>query len=116
MAAPTGLAKIPPGQRIVVFTGNLNYGVRKGIVAIDEAIPGLQWLVCVQSPRRTALSIWKSQRKNIQRHGWGWIPYQAGQLARRLLSRGRVHEPVAPTPGHEYTLRALGERGERPCR
>ncbi len=110
MPATAGLASIPPGQRIVVFTGNLNYGVRKGIVAIDEAIPGLEWLVCVQTRQRTLASIWKGQRTNIRRHGWGWVPYQLGELVRRFFAGGRDHEAVAPAPGHEYTLRALNAR------
>ena len=107
---PSSPADIPPGQKIVVFTGNLNYGVRKGIVAIDEAVPGLQWLVCVQRPRRTLASIWTGQRKNIRRHGWRWLTYQLGEMLRRTLSSGEPVEPVAPTPGHAYTQRALCAR------
>lgn len=97
--------------RIVVFTGSLNFTVRRGIAAIDQALPGLQWLVLVRSQRRSPGVLWKNQKLNFKRHGWRWIPYQALDLIRRVASAAKPYEPLAPTPGHESTLLALKAKG-----
>lgn len=97
----------PSAPRLVVFTGALNHGVRKGIVAIDEALPNAQWLICLLQPSRTLSALWRAQRRNLRRSGWRWLVYQAVQLPRRLFGSGAVLDPVPPTPGHEFTLSAL---------
>lgn len=99
-----------PARRIAVFTGGLSYTVRQGIVAIDEARPGLQWLVLLRETRRTPGGIWRSQILNIKRNGWRWITYQLGEIWGRLTSRARPHRPLPPTPGHELTGEAFAAR------
>jgi len=98
------------GQRIVVFTGDMSYTVRKGIVEIDDAIPGLKWLVLICSPRLSLRRVLRSQIQNLKRNGWRWIPYQVRDLWRRRASRGVPREPCDPVPGCEYTTKALRER------
>lgn len=99
-----------PTRRIAVFTDGLGYTVRQGIVAIDEALPGLRWLVLLREARRTPGGVLRSQIQNVKRNGWRWITYQLGEIGRRLTSRARPHLPMPPTPGHACTAAALAAR------
>jgi peptidoglycan/xylan/chitin deacetylase (PgdA/CDA1 family) len=81
--------------RIVVFTGNLSYSVRKGIDAIDRALPGTQWLVLVHAPRKPLARLLRNQWSNLKRNGWRWIPYQLGDIAARLGARLGAKHPQA---------------------
>lgn len=101
---------IPAPHKIVVFTGALDYPVRKGIVEIDEAIPGLTWLVLLQAPNRTLRQVLRNQRLNLSRNGWRWIPYQFGELWLRP-SRGPERRSAQAGPGSKYADEALGRRG-----
>jgi peptidoglycan/xylan/chitin deacetylase (PgdA/CDA1 family) len=95
--------------RIVVFSGDLSYSVRKGIAAIDDAIPGIEWLVLLHSPRKPLARLLRSQWRNLRRNGWRWIPYQAGDVLRRCFPRSAA--PVArDRPGGAYTSDALRAR------
>jgi len=96
--------------RIVVFTGDLSHSVRKGLIEIDEALPGLDWLVLLHAPRKTPRMLLRNQWLNLKRNGWRWIPYQLGDAWRRLLP-GRAAPGQATGPGREYTLNALQARG-----
>ena len=96
-------------NKIVVFTGNLAYSVRKGIVEIDEAIPGLQWLIVVSSPPRTPRQLLRSQWGNLRRNGWRWVPYQMADIWQRIRARFAAPAPSGPV-GAEYTSSALQER------
>lgn len=109
-------------MRVVVFTGNLSYSVRKGIVEIDEATGDLEWLVVLHAPRKTPLGLLRSQWLNLKRNGWRWIPYQLAEVWQRVRVRLRrpttagispadVRAPstVAP-PGGLYELDALRSR------
>ena len=92
-----------------MFSGNLSYSVRKGIIAIDEAIPNISWLLVVQSSPRTLGRLLRNQGLNLMRNGWRWIPYQAGDIVRRIRTRGGF--PVGKhTPGSAFTVEALRER------
>ncbi len=96
-------------MRIVVFTGNCSYAVRKNIVEVDRALPGLEWLVLVHAPRRSLRRLLRSQVRNVRRNGLRWITYQIGEVGRQL-SAGADREPAQPHPGSEYAdpaLRAL---------
>ncbi len=96
-------------RKIVVFTGSLAYSVRKGIVAIDRALPDLQWLIVVGSPPRTTAGLLRNQWRNLLRNGWRWIPYQAGDLWHRLRERSET----TPPPGEfaaDYSLASLQGR------
>lgn len=100
----------PNARRVVVFTGSLNYSVRKGIVEIDEAIQGLEWLIVVSTSRKSLRRLLRSQVQNARRNGWRWLPYLVGEVLHRLFASGSKYEPLAPLPGHEYTMTALGAR------
>src|SRR5215471_13520636 len=94
---------------IAVFTGNLSYSVRKGIVEIDRAIPGLAWLIVKHAAVKPASRLIRSQWRNLRRNGWRWIPYQAGDLLSRVFPGASA--PDAPgAPGFEYTPAALAAR------
>src|SRR5262245_57834914 len=94
--------------RIVVFTGDLAYSVRRGILGIDMSIPGLCWLFVVHAPPKTLTLLLRNQRRNLVRNGWRWIPYQAGDILRRVFSRSaRVESSM---PGSDFSLAALESR------
>ena len=93
-------------RRLVVFTGNPSFSVLKGIVDLDISLPGLQWLVVWQSPPKSVAGLLASQRVNLKRNGWRWIPYQLSELMHRLVSS--ANRPLSgPLPGSEYSLEAL---------
>lgn len=94
-----------PGN-IVVFTSNFGYSVRKGIVEINRAIPGLSWLILIHAPRRTPGQLLKSQWRNTRINGLRWIPYQAADVVRRLTSRD-LPAPNRHDPGAPFTLHAM---------
>lgn len=96
-------------HRLVVFTGSLSYTVLRNIVDLDERLNGLSWLIMVHSPRKTPSQLLKSQRTNLKKNGWRWIPYQTQDLLTRFLSK---RLPAAPqtAPGSKYELPALRAR------
>jgi peptidoglycan/xylan/chitin deacetylase (PgdA/CDA1 family) len=95
--------------RRVVFTGDLSYAVRAGIVEIDRIMPDLAWLVVIHSPRPSLPALLRNQRRNLLRNGWRWIPYQMAEVVRRVIER--PPPPVAKgAPGYEATIDTLGAR------
>ena len=103
-------------QRLVVFTGDLSYTVRRNIVDLDTRLPGLSWLVLVHAPERTLARLVKSQRLNLRKHGWRWVTYQLGEMLSRVAP-ARTSAPDLNAPGAEYELDALMARGNvRVCR
>ncbi len=72
---------------IVVFTGDLTYSVKRGIAEINRAIPDVNWMVVLHSPKKSLAKVVKSQWRNLKRNGWGWIPYQFADLVTRVFSR-----------------------------
>ena len=95
-------------KRIVVFTGNLAYSVRKNIVEIDRAIAGLDWLIVVHAPSRRPMQLLRNQWRNLRRNGWRWIPYQIGDLLERIRSAPDL--PASNACGGEYDATALKTR------
>lgn len=94
--------------RIVVFTGDLSYSVRRGIVEIDRSVEHLHWLVLLQARPRTAVGLLRNQWRNLRRNGWRWLPYQIGDLWRRLAARPGPDDATAP--GNEFSLRRFKAR------
>ena len=88
-------------DKLVVFTGDLGYNVRRNIVDLDALVPNLTWLVLVACPRKSIRDIFNSQRRNLRKHGWRWIPYQVGNLLD--LFRSPSIRDVSTGPGSEYT-------------
>ena len=95
--------------RIAVFTGSLTHSVRKGIVVIDRAIPGLSWLVLLHAPRRNLRQLLRNQWRNLRRNGWRWVPYQLADLIARLAPDKAICAADA-APGCEYTRAAIEAR------
>lgn len=96
-------------RRIVVFTGNLAFSVRKGIVEIDRSIPGLSWLVVVQAPSKSVRQLVRNQWLNLRRNGWRWIPYQLADVWQRVFPEGDTSEGQVRI-GSEFSASALAAR------
>jgi peptidoglycan/xylan/chitin deacetylase (PgdA/CDA1 family) len=96
-------------RRIVVFTGDLSFAVRAGIVEIDRAIPDLEWLVLVHAPSKTPTVLARNQWRNLKRNGWRWIPYQAGEVLRRTSVRA-LAPASSGAPGPMYAMDDLAAR------
>lgn len=96
-------------RRIVVFTGNPSYSVRKGIVDIDCSISGLNWLVLVHSPARTPARLLRNQWLNLKRNGWRWIPHQIADMWRQRRTSAAANCEIA-SPGAAYTTASLARR------
>jgi peptidoglycan/xylan/chitin deacetylase (PgdA/CDA1 family) len=94
--------------RIVVFTSDLSYSVRRGIVEIDRNVKHLSWLVLVHSGSRTAATLLRNQWRNLRRNGWRWVPYQIADLWRRVAADTR--RPVDKAPGGEFSLQRFEAR------
>jgi peptidoglycan/xylan/chitin deacetylase (PgdA/CDA1 family) len=94
--------------KIVVFTGDLSYTVRAGIVEIDRSISNLAWLVVVHTQGKSVQGLFHSQVRNIRRNGWRWFPYQFKDAFARIARRRTRSLPDAP--GRDYTLKHLSAR------
>jgi peptidoglycan/xylan/chitin deacetylase (PgdA/CDA1 family) len=93
-------------HKLVVFSGEFAYSVCKGIVELDRRIDGAQWLLIRHSPSRTLSDLMRSQWRNVRKHGWHWLIYQATHFAsdlRRIVGRSHPSDDVAG-PGIEYQL------------
>jgi peptidoglycan/xylan/chitin deacetylase (PgdA/CDA1 family) len=101
----------PPARRIVVFTGDLSFQVRKGIVLVDRAIDNVSWLVLVHSPRRKRLpQLLRSQWLNLRRNGWRRIPELLAQAWRRVVGVKAAARPEPGSPGEEFASAAFESR------
>ena len=96
-------------NKIVVFTGDLAYSVRKGIVELDRSIPNMCWLIVIHSPKKTLSQLLRNQWRNLLRNGWRWIPYQIIDILQRVRSD---HESPINTDlrSSEYTIPSLKTR------
>src|ERR1700752_2141189 len=96
-------------RKIVVFTGDLSYVVRAGIVEIDRALADVAWFVVVHTPKKRPLALLRNQWRNLRRNGWRWVPYQVIEIFKGLFSGSDASR--RDLPGHEYTRQGLEERG-----
>lgn len=96
-------------RAIVVFTGDLAFAVRKGVVEIDRAIDDLSWLIVVHAPNKTPRQLLRNQWRNLRRNGWRWIPYQLGDMWRRFFSRAATPGDSSG-PGAEFSTSAFAAR------
>jgi len=71
----------------VIFTGDLSYSVRKGIVEINSNYPGVQLLIAHHSPVKPVNKILKSQWVNLKINGWRWIPHRSIGIFSGLIQR-----------------------------
>ncbi len=91
------------GARFVVFATTLDYAVRRGIVAVLDALPRSAVLVVLHAPRTSLGRLVRNQWRHLKRNGWRWIPYEIGDVAGRV--RDRLRQParvVAWRPGGRF--------------
>jgi len=99
--------------RIVVFSGDLSFAVRKGIVEIDRRLRAVEWLLVLSSPPRTLGRLTRSQWINLRRHGWRWLLYQGGEIVRIVIRSEQAETaetaslPAAKPPGFDYSREQL---------
>lgn len=103
------IPSVKPEPKLVVFTGDLSHSVIKGIIEIDRVLPQARWLVLQHSPRRSAGTLLRNQWRNLQRNGWRWIPYQAGEILGKLVPR-RQTAPARRAPGQDFDLKSFAAR------
>ena len=90
-------------KRLVVFTGNLSFSVRKGIVELLAALADAEVLIVHETPRKPISKVIRSQRMNLKKNGWRWIPYQTEDIIIRILQRFSVEpKTAAGAPGLQY--------------
>lgn len=92
--------------RLVVFTGDLSYNVRRNIIDLDARVHRLSWLVLVHTPHKSLSRLLASQLVNLKKHGWRWIPYQVKDLFARIAPP-QMNRPASDSPGSEYELERL---------
>lgn len=95
-------------MQIVIFTANLDFNVRWNVVSLAEQYPESHIAVLVHAPQKKLATLLRNQWKNLQRHGWRWIPYQGAELANLAADRFSSRPQSSPDrPGQAFTLRAL---------
>jgi peptidoglycan/xylan/chitin deacetylase (PgdA/CDA1 family) len=101
-----------PLQRLVVFTSELNYPVRKGIREILEAFDSVTIRVLVHRPRKSVGRVIRNQVRNLKRHGPAWIPYQANDALSRLMPHAEPADGIGITrPGQRFEVDDLLRTG-----
>lgn len=95
-------------RKIVVFTGDLSYAVRKCIRLIDGQLPGVSWLVLIHAPQHSMAATLRAQWHNLRRDGWRRIWDIACTLLDRLQVATDASEPLH-APGSEYAMGRLIE-------
>lgn len=96
-------------RKVVIITAGLGvFSVRKGIVELARAFPQIEWMVLEHSPRKSVRMLLRNQWRNVRKNGWRWIPYQASDIAARVV--GKWHRSSSPpefAPGHQYSVAAV---------
>lgn len=78
------------GFRIAVFTAGLAPHVTRTIEKLLADAGDVEILVLHHSPPRPAKRLLRNQWRNLKRHGWRWVPYQAGEILDRMGARPRA--------------------------
>ena len=98
-------------NKVAIFTGNLTYSVRKGIVEINNTFPDMQILIAHHSPRKPIKKLLYNQWINIKKNGWRWIPYQSIDIYNRIIqSLFQGKKNTRSNPGSQYDWRCIKER------
>jgi peptidoglycan/xylan/chitin deacetylase (PgdA/CDA1 family)/folate-dependent phosphoribosylglycinamide formyltransferase PurN len=97
-------------MHIIIFTANLDFNVRWGVLTLAQRFPDYRFTIARQVAKKPVSRLVRNQFRNLKRHGWRWVPYQgfeiAGMLAARLLPRAAP--PASPdAPGLMYSTAAL---------
>ena len=97
-------------DKIVIFTGNLSYSVRKGIVEINNTFPDIQIFIAHHSHRKPIKKLLYNQWINIKKNGWRWIPYQTIDIYNRIIQSFFPETKITRSnPGSQYDWRCVKE-------
>jgi peptidoglycan/xylan/chitin deacetylase (PgdA/CDA1 family)/methionyl-tRNA formyltransferase len=92
----------------VVFTASDMFSVRASIVSLLDEFPQATITVVQHAPKKTFRQLANSQKRNIERHGWRWIPYQLGEILRMVeRSTFRQSRNENYTTGVQYAKTTL---------
>lgn len=107
-AGQTALSGENDLKDIVIFTASLDFNVRWNAVALSERFPNTRFTILFHRPRKQVRRLVRNQFTNLRRHGWRWIPYQAGELIRLVgRTRQRVSRGSQERPGKMFDMEAL---------
>lgn len=95
-------------KKIVIFTATRSYSVRRGIRQLLDSFPTIELMLVEHRPKRETYRLLKNQWVNLKRHGWRWIPYQAGELISRC-GAALVREPfcLGRRPGETFRWESI---------
>jgi peptidoglycan/xylan/chitin deacetylase (PgdA/CDA1 family) len=95
-------------MKLVIFTGHLDFNVRWNVVRLAERFPEAQFTIVVHAPGKRIGKLFSNQLRNLQRHGWRWIPYQLGEIASLLAAKTHRAPAQSPDrPGQMFSREAL---------
>jgi peptidoglycan/xylan/chitin deacetylase (PgdA/CDA1 family) len=95
-------------MQIIIFTGSLDFNVRWNVVTLAERFPNCQFAVLLHTPHKTPSQLLRNQWRNLKRHGWRWIPYQASEIVQLTIGRlGSAPARSPDRPGQQFSLSAL---------
>lgn len=100
-------------QRIVIFTGSLDYSVRKGVAELTTRFPNTQFLIVLHKPMKKWKTLARNQWKNLKRNGWRWIAYQSSEILDIIANRKsntHWHSPVRPGDQYDSSFLFDGDR------
>jgi peptidoglycan/xylan/chitin deacetylase (PgdA/CDA1 family) len=95
-------------MRIIIFTASLDFNVRWNVMTIAERHPECELAVLLHAPNKKPAQLVRNQWRNLHRHGWRWVPYQAGEILGLIANRLHRQPPQSPDrPGQMFTMAAL---------
>lgn len=98
----------PSAFSFVVFTATEMVSVRQSIASLLEHFPTAQITVLQHAPQKSVKQLLRSQQRNLKRHGWRWIPYQSGEVVRRVVAKvTKARVGNLPRVGTAFALSAL---------
>jgi peptidoglycan/xylan/chitin deacetylase (PgdA/CDA1 family) len=81
----------------VVFTATDMFSVRQSIYSLLTAFPNALITVLQHAPQKSLKQLLKSQKRNLKRHGWRWIPYQTLDIASRVGAKLTQQNQPSPS-------------------
>lgn len=97
--------------RIVIFTGELNYSVRKGIIDIINAFPAIELLVLHEEKRLPLQKRVRLQYKYLKANGVRWVGYQIGKLLKYRSNKKKcLSKEADKKPGWVYTVHNISAK------
>lgn len=95
-------------MKIVIFTGNLDFNVRWNVITLAEQFSNSTFTILLHAPPKPLRRLLSNQVRNIQRHGWRWLPYQGGEVLSMLARRCQRPSIQSPDrPGQMFSASAL---------